>query len=61
MSRRGKHMLAGIVARDYREAHERLPSSKQLALVAGIHPATARRWLADLRGVVDLKASALRK
>ncbi len=58
-TRRSKHMLFGRIAAEHYGKHGRLPKSSMVALVAKVHPATARRWLADMREVMPLKASAL--
>jgi len=58
-TRRARHMLAGKVIAEQYGRTGRLPSSKSVAAAASIHPATARRWLADMRAVMPLKASAL--
>jgi hypothetical protein len=52
-------MLFAKVALDCLVKNQRLPKSSDVALVASIHPATARRWLADMRAVLPRKASSL--
>lgn len=59
-TRRARHMLVAKLAIEHLAAHGRLPKSRALALIGTVHPATARRWLADIRAVIPSKASALR-
>jgi hypothetical protein len=58
-TRRARHMLAGKVIAEQYGRTGTLPSSRSIAAAASVHPATARRWLADMRAVMPLKASAL--
>ena len=58
---RRRAMLVTKVAISYHATHAKLPPSGVLCLIAGVHPATARRWLADLRAIMPERASALRK
>lgn len=53
---RKAHMLFAKVALDCLIKNQRLPKSSDVALVAPVHPATARRWLADTRAVLSRKA-----
>jgi hypothetical protein len=57
---RKAHMLFANLAVVYARQHKCLPASRSVALIADIHPATARRWLADLRAVLPQRASAFR-
>lgn len=59
MTRRSRHILFAKIALDAIDAKGMLPKSKSVALAANVHPATARRWLADLRRILPLKASDL--
>jgi DNA-binding transcriptional regulator YhcF (GntR family) len=52
-------MLAGKVIAEQYGRTGTLPSSRSVAAAASVQPATARRWLADMRAVMPLKASAL--
>lgn len=61
MTRRARHFLMAKVALDTIAAKGQLPKSSSVAIAAGVHPSTARRWLADLREVLPRKASALRR
>lgn len=60
MTRRARHMLLVKVAIDALLSNGTLPSTKSLATVAQVHPATARRWRADLRQILGRKATDLR-
>jgi DNA-binding transcriptional regulator YhcF (GntR family) len=59
MTRRSRHMLFARIAVDALRNKGRLPTSRSVALVARVHPATARRWLADVRAIATAQASAL--
>lgn len=58
-TRRAKHLLVGKILADSLERSGKLPTSKSVATAANVHPATARRWLADFRAIHPMKASAL--
>lgn len=60
MTRRARHFLMGRIAAEHHAKTGALPPSRTVALIAAVHPSTARRWLADLRIVMPQKVSALR-
>lgn len=61
MKRRARHMLLTKCVIEVLGRNARLPRSRSLALAADVHPSTARRWLADLRAILPMKASDLRR
>jgi hypothetical protein len=58
---RKAHILFVRVADRWKRNTGELPSSSLVAEVAGVHPSTARRWLADLRSVLPAEHSIFRK
>lgn len=60
LNRRSRHLLFAKIAVDAVRNRGALPKSSSIALAANVHPATARRWLADLRRILPLRASDLR-
>lgn len=61
LNRRKRHLLFASIAIERLRTHKRLPTSRSIALVASVHPSTARRWLADLRAVMGKPASHFRQ
>ncbi|HET7064228.1 MAG TPA: hypothetical protein VFI49_08105 [Rudaea sp.] len=58
---RKAHILFARTAIAYLGRKRRLPTSRMVAMVADVHPSTARRWLADLRQVLPARVSAFRQ
>ena len=61
LNRRKRHLLFASIALERMRTHKRLPTSRSVALVASVHPSTARRWLADLRAVMGRPARLFRE
>lgn len=61
LNRRKRHLLFASIAIECMRTHQRLPTSRSIALVASVHPSTARRWLADLRSVMGKPARLFRE
>ena len=61
LNRHKRHLLFASIAIERMRTHQRLPTSRSIALVASVHPSTARRWLADLRDVMGKPARLFRE
>jgi len=61
LNRRKRHLLFAAIALERMRTTECLPTSRSVALAACVHPATARRWLADLRAVMGKPARLFRE